>query len=80
MEEAFIEACFEEMLQEEEDRWFHNHVATTVLTVYYASPSFEQKLPTVSCTSFQTSKFIHISQSQWNSYVQVYIAFISIYF
>lgn len=34
MEEAFIEACFEEMLEEEESQWYHYTVIPTPMTQY----------------------------------------------
>lgn len=50
MEEAFIEACFEEMLQEEESQWCHYTVMslpTVQYTTYMPSLQYTTHTPTV---------------------------------
>ncbi|KAH3787227.1 uncharacterized protein LOC127843116 [Dreissena polymorpha] len=53
MEEALIEACFEEMMEEEEDRWFHNHVIAMQPPVYLFTPPSQAPLQQLSSSTLQ---------------------------
>lgn len=55
LEEAFIEACFEEMLEEEESQWFHYTVATmpTIMyTTHMPNLQYSTHVPSVQCPPY----------------------------
>ena len=63
MEEAFIEACFEEMLEEEESQWYHYTVIPTPAT-QYTTTQYTTYMPNLQYTAHTSTLQFPVTQGQ----------------